>query len=42
MIDPMLVILAPPAVAFSWAVAQMHRAPQETEAAPAEVDVRAS
>lgn len=30
MIDPMLVILAPPAVVFSWAMVQMHSMAKET------------
>jgi hypothetical protein len=38
-IDPMLVILAPPALVFSWAMVQMHRGPQEpTDAAPGKVE----
>jgi hypothetical protein len=38
-IDPMLVILAPPAVVFGWAMIQMHSASKETpEAAPVKVD----
>ena len=38
MIDPMLVILAPPALVFGWAMLQMHKAPVETpEQAPVKV-----
>lgn len=40
MIDPMLVILAPPAVVFGWAMMQMHKAPVETSE-PAPVKVKA-
>jgi hypothetical protein len=39
-IDPMLVILAPPAVVFGWAMVQMHRTPEET-VEPARVKVEA-
>lgn len=34
MIDPILVILAPPAIVFTWAMTQMHRAPAEAPEAP--------
>jgi hypothetical protein len=38
-IDPMVVILAPPAVVFGWAMVQMHHAAKETpESTPAKVD----
>jgi hypothetical protein len=38
-IDPMLVILAPPAVVFGWAMVQMHHtASDAAETAPAKVD----
>ena len=40
MIDPMLVILAPPALVFGWAMVQMHRAPEEA-AEPAAVKAEA-
>jgi hypothetical protein len=43
LIDPMLVILAPPAVVFGWAMTQMHRASKETaEPAPVNVEVRSA
>jgi hypothetical protein len=29
LIDPMLVILAPPALVFGWAMLQMHKADQQ-------------
>ena len=39
MIDPMLVILAPPALVFGWAMLQMHKAADEQrESAPAKID----
>lgn len=39
MIDPMLVILAPPAVVFTWAMTQMHAADKkDAEPAAAKVD----
>jgi hypothetical protein len=38
-IDPMLVILAPPAVVFGWAMVQMHSLAKETpDATPAKVE----
>jgi hypothetical protein len=39
MIDPMLVILAPPAVVFTWAMMQMHAADKaKAEPTAAQVD----
>jgi hypothetical protein len=39
LIDPMLVILAPPALVFGWAMMQMHRAPHDApETVPVKVD----
>ena len=40
MIDPMLVILAPPAVVFAWAMVQMHSA-DKAKAEPTRVNVEA-
>jgi len=40
MIDPMLVILAPPAVVFTWAMTQMHAA-DKAKAEPAATKVDA-
>jgi hypothetical protein len=38
LIDPLLVILAPPALVFGWATLQMRKAPVETpEPAPVKV-----
>jgi hypothetical protein len=38
-IDPILVILAPPALVFGWAMTQMHRAHDEApEPTPVKVD----
>jgi hypothetical protein len=39
-IDPMLVILAPPALVFGWAMVQMHRGSEES-AEPARVKIEA-
>ena len=39
MIDPLLVILAPPALVFAWAFAQMrHAASEQRKPAPVKVD----
>ena len=38
MIDPMLVILAPPALVFGWAMLQMHKADEAPEAARVKVE----
>jgi hypothetical protein len=38
LIDPLLVILAPPAVVFGWAMLQMHKADQHRDATPVKVD----
>ena len=39
MIDPILVILAPPALVFSWAMMQMHRERSERpDAVPVKID----
>jgi hypothetical protein len=39
MMAPMLVILAPPALVFGWALAQMRHAPQEQpEPVPVKLD----